>query len=200
MRIKRHEYRRCDHGIEEYWMPKLPNFLTTTFATFLCVALTPVSAQEINLPLRETPRPQTTNGVPHVQFGVEADPELSAELLRRVVKFPDVRTGPTRVSLPGAIGFQLADDLPLARPDVIVGGREFAHLHPDGSLHASLDPEIARAAVKAGWAIPHPWADERRGWEGFVMIYTPVSIDELTVVIQLVQSSYTYVTGQSLLE
>lgn len=180
-------------------MSKFPSLLATA-AAFLCTALTPVFAQDINLHLRETPRPQTTNGVPHVQNGIEADPELSAKLLRQVAMFPGVGVGATRVSLPGAIGFQLADDLPLARPEVIVGGREFAHLHPDGSLHASLDPEVARAAVEAGWAIPHPWADERRGWQGFVMIYTPVSDAELDVVFQLVQSSYTYVTGNLLPE
>lgn len=125
-------------------------------------------------------------------------PELKAELLRRVSEIPDVEIRETVVSLPGAKGFWLADDLPLKRPHVIVGGREFAHVHPDGSLHASLDPETARQAVDAGWAVSHPWADRRPGWEGFVMIYTPVSPDELDVVFQLVLHSYDFVTGRSL--
>jgi len=155
-----------------------------------------VAAQDVDLPLRETPRPETTNGVPHVQIGVDPVPELSEELLRRVAMFPGVTLGETRVSLPGAVGFRLDDDLPLARPEVIVGGREFAHVHPDGSLHASLSPETARAAVKAGWAAPHPWADQRDGWDGFVIIYTPTSAVELDVVFKLVQGSYSYVTGQ----
>ncbi|MGA9251021.1 MAG: luciferase family protein, partial [Roseobacter sp.] len=80
-------------------------------------------------------------------------------------------------------------------PEVIVGGREFAHVHPDGSLHASLKPDVAKMAVNAGWAISHPWADERPGWEGFVMIYTPNSNEELEIVYELVRSSYTFVTG-----
>ena len=71
-------------------------------------------------------------------------------------------------------------------------------MHPDGSLHASLDPDIARKAVAMGWAIAHPWANQRQGWEGFVMIYTPTTQEELGIVIQLVQSSYTYITGQTL--
>ena len=104
--------------------------------------------------------------------------------------------GPTRVSLPGATGFQLADNMPFANPEVVVGGREFAHLHPDGSLHASLDPELARAAVRAGWAVSHPWAKQREGWEGFVMIFTPTSQPELDVVIRLVEQSYRFVTGR----
>ena len=157
-----------------------------------------VLAQELSLPTRETARPQTTNRVPHIQIGVDAVPELSAEMLRRVALLPGVKLGATRISLPGATGFQIADDMSLARPEVIVGGREFAHLHPDGSLHASLEPELARAAIAAGWAVSHPWADQRTGWEGFVMIYTPTTKQELEIVIQLVQQSYSFVTGQSL--
>jgi phospholipase/carboxylesterase len=94
----------------------------------------------------------------------------------------------------------LSSDVPIAQPQAIVGGREFAHLHPDGSLHASLHPDTARAAAEAGWAVAHPWADQRAGWEGFVMIYTPITEAELDVVLQLVRGSYTYITGQSLPE
>ena len=157
-------------------------------------------AQEISLPNRETPIPQTTNGVPHLQIGLEAVPAFSDELLRRVSKFPGVSIGATRVSMPGGIGFQLDDDMQLARPEVIVGGREFAHLHTDGSLHASLNPDVALVAIEAGWAVTHPWAKQREGWDGFVMIFTPITPAELEVVTQLVESSYKFVTGQELPE
>ena len=153
-------------------------------------------ANDINLPTRDSARPQTTNSVPHVQIGVDANAELMAELLRRVAQFPGVKLGATRVSLPGATGFQLEGDVKLARPEAIVGGREFAHLHPDGSLHASLHSKTAKIAIDEGWAVLHPWANRREGWEGFVMIYTPQTNAELDVVFRLVQSSYTYVTGR----
>jgi len=153
-------------------------------------------AQSLQLPERETPIPETTNGVPHMQLGVEPDPLLSQMLLDRVAQFPGVTLAATRVSLPGAVGFQLDGNMPLAHPEVIVGGREFAHLHPDGSLHASLDPDLAKEAVRTGWAIAHPWSLQRVGWEGFVMIYTPKTERELDVVIGLVEQSYTFVTGQ----
>lgn len=158
----------------------------------------PASLHAAEWPNRTTPRPETTNGVPHVQIGVEAKPELAAELLRRVDEIPDVDVRETVISLPGAKGFWLADDLPLERPDVIVGGREFAHVHPDGSLHASLRPETAKAAIETGWAVAHPWADQREGWEGFVMIYTPQSSHELDVVFELVLDSYNFITGRAL--
>ncbi len=111
---------------------------------------------------------------------------------------PGVEIRPTVVSLPGAKGFWLNQNLQLAHPEVIVGGREFAHVHPDGSLHASLSPERSREAVSTGWAVRHPWADQRQGWDGFVMLYTPKSMEELGTVFQLVVDSYNFVTGQNL--
>ncbi len=175
------------------------SILTSVLAlAFLLATLTTAAAQDFRLPERKTPVPETTNGVPHVQIGVEPDPVLSQKLLDRVAEFPGVTLGPTRVSLPGAVGFQLGDGMPLANPEVIVGGREFAHLHPDGSLHASLDPRLAEEAVRTGWAISHPWAFQRENWDGFVMIYTPKTERELDVVVQLIEQSFTFVTGKDI--
>ena len=155
-----------------------------------------VQAEEQPLPARQGERPQTTNRVPHVQIGVKPVPEVDAELLRRVSALPKLDVRPTIVSLPGARGLWLLNSLRLARPEVIVRGREFAHIHPDGSLHASLPPRRAQEAVDAGWAVWHPWAKKRQGWEGFVMLYTPQSMDELDVTFQLIVDGYNYVTGQ----
>jgi len=173
-------------------LAKLKLFCVSLFL----VAATPSLAHAEKLPLRQTPIPQTTNGVPHMQIGIDVVPELSEALLQQVAQLPGVSLGETRISMPGVVGFQFDDGVPLARPDVIVGGREFAHLHADGSLHASLDPALARAAIDAGWAVAHPWAAQREGWEGFVMIFTPTTESELEVVAQLVESSYNFVTGR----
>ncbi|MBV0913809.1 luciferase domain-containing protein [Anianabacter salinae] len=181
-------------------MPKLPNLILISAAVSLLSATAPASAQNVTFPMRDGARPDTTNGVPHMQIDVSPVPELSEELQRQVAELPGVVLGATRVSLPGAVGFQLTGDVQIAQPQAIVGGREFAHLHPDGSLHASLHPDTARAAIDAGWAVAHPWADQRAGWEGFVMIYTPLNEAELEVVLQLVRGSYTYITGEALPE
>ena len=165
--------------------------------TFLgaCALLTIAgsAATGAGLPLRERPAPATTQSVPHVQIDVEPVPALFDELLRRVAAAPEIEVRPTVVSLPGALGFWIADDIPLSNPQVIVGGREFAHLHPDGSLHASLSPALASEAVRNGWAVKHPWANRRPGWEGFVMIYTPLTMDELDVVTDLVFAGLEFV-------
>ena len=163
----------------------------------LMVAIAGHAAAE-TLPSRTTPIPETTPSVPHVQIGVRPVPELSEALLARVSELPGVQLGATRLSLPGAVGFQLSDDTKLARPEAIVGGREFAHLHPDGSLHASLDPALAQQAIEAGWAVAHPWAGQRPGFDGFVMIFTPTTTAELGIVTRLVELSYSYVTGVAL--
>lgn len=157
-------------------------------------AATVAAAQNVDLPLRATPSPATTNSVPHIQIGVEPVPALTKELLSRVADMPGVELRKTVISLPGAVGFWLADGVRIAHPEVIIGGREFAHMHPDGSLHASLDPELARNAVEAGWATPHPWSQTRTGWEGFLMIYTPFTTDELDIVYQLIEASFAFVT------
>jgi phospholipase/carboxylesterase len=101
------------------------------------------------------------------------------------------------ISVPGARALWLREDLPLAHPEVIARGREFAHIHPDGSLHVALPPERAREAVSKGWAEPHPLA-QYLGNEGMVMLYTPLDMEELDVVFGLILDSYNFVTGRSL--
>ncbi len=134
--------------------------------------------------------------MPHAQIGVEPIPEVNAELFRRAFALPDVRNEPTRISIPGARALWLREDLPLAHPEVIAVGREFAHIHPDGSLHVSLPPERAREAITAGWAELHPLATFI-GNEGLVMLYTPRTLEELDVIFQLIVDSYNFVTGRS---
>ena len=182
-----------EHNVSaKYWLPLV------IFTASLLLNAFPAQAQNGKYPVREGPRPQTTLGVPHIQIGAKVNPQLYAELLQKVDELPQVEVRETIISLPGAKGFWLLEELPLERPEVIVGGREFAHVHPDGSLHASLNPSDAIAAIDAGWAIAHPWANKRPGWEGFVMIYTPTNIEEAQMVYRLIADAYEYITGASI--
>ena len=76
--------------------------------------------------------------------------------------------------------------------------REFAHLHPgrDQSLHATLPPELASAAIDAGWAELHPVA--RRGLipPTTVMLYAPRDENELEIVYDLVLAAYRFAGGR----
>ena len=147
------------------------------------------------LPERAGPRPPTTQGMPHTQIDVEPVREVNAELYRRAFQLPGVTNRPTVVSIPGARGLWLDEALPLAHPEVIVAGREFTHIHPDGSMHLTLPDDRAREAIASGWAELHPIA-RQLGMEGLVLVYTPRSFDELEVLWALVVDAYEYVTGR----
>ncbi|MGH2591974.1 MAG: luciferase family protein [Anaerolineae bacterium] len=149
------------------------------------------------LPQRSGSRPLTHKGMPHAQIDVRPVPEVNAELFRRAYSLPDVENRPTVISVPGARALWLREGVPLAHPEVIVAGREFAHIHPDGSLHVSLPSERARQAVEAGWAEPHPMAEYMDN-KGLVMLYTPRTMEELDVIFQLIVASYNFVTGRSI--
>ncbi|MEL7644832.1 MAG: luciferase family protein [Anaerolineaceae bacterium] len=151
-----------------------------------------------SLTTRSRQRPFTNKNIPHSQIGVKPVPEVNAELFRRVYSLPDVSNRPTVISVPGARAIWLNPDLALEHPEAIVSGREFAHIHPDGSLHAALPPELAREAIEKGWAEPHPLA-QYLGMEGLVMLYTPQDMEELDVVFGLILDSYNFVTGRNLL-
>lgn len=150
-----------------------------------------------SLPVRAGPRTQTSGRVPHVQLGVTPVAEVVNDLSEFAFSLPGVVARPTIVSLPGATGMWLGKDVSVAQPQAIVSGREFAHIHTDGSLHAPLPFERAMELVEKGWGERHPWAEQRAGWEGFVMLYTPMSNDELGVIAQLIVDSYNHVTGGS---
>lgn len=132
--------------------------------------------------------------MPHTQLGVRPAPEVNAELFRRAFSLPGVQNRPTVISVPGAGGLWLDDSMPLARPELILAGREFTHIHPDGSMHLTLPPDRAAEAIRAGWAEPHPLA-RVTGQDGLVLVYTPRNFDELEVLWTLVLDAYCYVTG-----
>lgn len=149
------------------------------------------------LPPGPTPRPETSKGMPHSQIGVVPNAAVDRELRRRAYALPGVLDRPTVISVPGARALWLADDVELLRPEVILRGREFAHIHPDGSLHATLPSPRAEEAIAAGWAERHPIA-EHLGIPGLVLLYTPHTMEELDVVVALVVDSYNFVTGRSI--
>ena len=152
-------------------------------------------AQNGGLPKRRGDKPQVHQGMPHAQIGVEPVPEVNLELFRRVFSLPGVSNRPTIVSVPGARALWLDEEMPLDHAEAILAGREFAHVHPDGSRHMMRSPERAREAVAAGWAELHPIARGRPDG-GLVLVFTPRDFEELEVVIGLVTDSYAYVTGR----
>ena len=150
------------------------------------------------LPEREGERRATTGGVPHIQIDAAPVPAVDAELRRRAFQLPGVENRESDRSLPGARGLALADDVDLARPDVIAGSSEFAHIHPDGSLHVWLPVDRAVEVDRTKWDELHPWVDRDGFWDGVVMIYTPETLEELDITIRILIDAYNFVAGASL--
>ena len=128
------------------------------------------------LPERSGPRTSTSGTVPHVQINVKPVAPVNEELFRRAYLLPGVEDRPTVVSLPGGRGMWLSANIDIAHPEAVLVGREFAHIHTDGSLHAPLPIERAMEVDEKGWGELHPWSGEREGFDGLVMLYTPLLV------------------------
>ncbi len=143
------------------------------------------------LPQRVGPRPQVIGPRPHAQRSQNAPPHLQQEIASRALELPGVSEALSRVSVPGARAFVLADQLARGPAEAFQVGREFAHLHPpeDGSLHMTLPDETAQAAYVKGWGEPHPVS-------GTPLIFGPRDEAELEVIWRLLCSSYDYAAGK----
>jgi len=149
------------------------------------------------LPVRQGDRPRTSGPMPHIQLDNLGPPEIQAALMARFYALPDVEERRTLVSDPRARAMWLREVTPIGTPDAFLAGREFGHFHPwDRSMHVVLPPDVALAAVKAGWAEVHPAAQIVGVPENRVMIYGPRDEDELEVVFRLLVASYRYAGGR----
>ncbi len=153
------------------------------------------AGSDFTLPERQGPRVETSGDVPHVQIDVGPVAEVDSELRRRAFLFPGVTSEPSAVSLPGAVRLALDPDLELARPDVIASSGEFAHIHPDGSLHVWLPIDVAAEVDGQRWGELHPWVDRDGFWDGVVMVYTPQTAAEVDVTISILAEAYNFVVG-----
>lgn len=151
------------------------------------------------LPQRSGPRPATTPTNPHTQLDQQPeDTRIRERLAQRLFALPDVEERETHISVPGARALWLRDDVPAGPPEAFMIEREFAHLHPRGdqSLHACLPPDLAQAAIDAGWAELHPVARMGLIPPTAVMLYAPRDDEELDLVYGLVVGSYLFAGGR----
>jgi hypothetical protein len=146
-------------------------------------------------PHRAGSKPLTTRHEPHQQITQHGKAELWDELLARCATLPDVTVmDESLVSVPGARGLWLNEDVPKGPEDAFHLEREFAHVHtrPDASIHLQLPLELAAVAMGAGWAEPHTYL-----WRGLcgpnsLMIYAARTPQELDVIWMLFQEAYRY--------
>jgi phospholipase/carboxylesterase len=108
-------------------------------------------------------------------------PAVSLEAL------PDVREEPTRTSVPTSRALWLDEHIPVVHADAFMpppGGREFAHIHTDGSLHLMVSDEVAQEMNAKAWGEPHP-LDPRSQ-----LVYAPRDEEEIEIIKRTMLESY----------
>jgi len=146
-----------------------------------------------SLPVRALPPAVTTGSVPHRQLDPLIIPSVIAELHERVFGLTEVESRESLL-VPGATAIWIRPEVTIGRPECIIAGREVAHIHLDGSLHAVLPLGRIPEAESAGWVEPHPWAGLQPGFEAFVLIFSPRSSEEVDVAFDLVLEGLRFVT------
>lgn len=139
-------------------------------------------------------KPTVHQGMPHTQIGITPPDGIMQKLADYCFSLPNVSEQPTQISVPGARALWLDESVHAVHPETMLVGREFAHIHPDASLHLPLPELTALQAIENDWAEPHPVA-KHIGLPGMVLLYTPMDKTELEVVRNFILESYQFVTG-----
>ena len=147
---------------------------------------------DLTLPRRPGAKPDVTNGVPHVQLDQSASIRLFRKLSRWAFSLEDVVRAPSQTSLAGARALTVASALP-ANPEAVILDREFAHIHPGGSLHLRLPAGQAAEVVDTGWGEWHPFALDGTV-PNLVMVYAPVTGRGLESVQTIIEAAVEYAT------
>ena len=121
---------------------------------------------------------------------------MQAMLAQRVFALPRWRSG-RMVAHPAERAIWLRDnDNRPHRGMCSLGNREIGHFHPwDGSLHIVLAPELAEAAVTAGWAEVHPVAVAGLAPRNRVMLYGPRNEAEVDIIFSLIAAAVRRAAG-----
>lgn len=85
------------------------------------------------LPGRAGPRPELTWTIPQQQQTQNAPTDLQERLYEEVRGRAGVDVGPSRISVPGARGFNLREGSDDEQAYLVPQVGEFAHLHPHGT-------------------------------------------------------------------
>ena len=119
-----------------------------------------MTAIATSTPMRAGSKPATSNVIPHRQLDQIAPEALQEALWQRMRALPQIETGDSLISVPGARAIFITGACANHADGGCMIDREFAHIHPaeDGSLHLTLPAQIRDDAIAKGWAEPHPLA------------------------------------------
>ena len=152
----------------------------------------------MTLPTRSGERPRTGPAVPHLQLSQNSPAEVTERLQEwMTTALPGTVIRPSEISEPGSLAFFLDGTTPppgavLLPPRLTA---EFAHVHPEGSLHLALSTADQNTLIATGWGERHPLYSPTIN---VVMLYGPRTDDELAVAKTVIAASYRYATGRTL--
>lgn len=153
---------------------------------------------EFTLPAREGVRPRTGDALPHLQLS-DKSPDSIRESLKTWVlaELPDVYEDDTRISVRTTRAWMLGEGVPVVHDDAFMppaGGREFAHVHLDGSMHLCVSESAIQEIVTKAWGEPHPLKDQG---VNEVLFYAPRNEAELEFARLAVREAYYHATRRS---
>ncbi|HRJ29651.1 MAG: hypothetical protein KF725_03850 [Cyclobacteriaceae bacterium] len=148
---------------------------------------------ELELSDREDNTPLTTATSPHKQLSQNGAYHIHRKLMLWTYTISFVEIRPSLISKSGAQGLFLSETVKLINPHAVLE-REFCHIHPypDGSLHLFLPMTDAKEIVVKGWGEFHPLAFLKEIPSNFIMLYSPRSERELSLVKEIILRSYSF--------
>ena len=154
---------------------------------------------KLNIPTREGEAPEVGQVPPQLQFSDKSPRDIYQEFHDWMFStFPKVRKEPTRISVPTSIAMWLDENEDVGHIDAFMppsGGREFTHLHLDGSIHTVVDTETEEEIIRKNWGVRHMYYNQ--GVKE-ILVYAPRNQKELEILKLVVIKSYEYATGKAL--
>jgi hypothetical protein len=150
-----------------------------------------------HLPRRNGEAPEIGKEPPQLQFSNQSPRDIYLKFHDWMFStFPKVRMEPTRISVSTSIAMWLDENESVGHSDAFMpssGGREFTHLHLDGSIHTVVGTEVEDEIINNKWGVRHMYYD--RGVKEILM-FAPRNEVELEIVKTVVIKSYEYASGK----
>ena len=146
---------------------------------------------------RNGPKPRTHTNLPHRQIDQFPPPQIFYGLIDRCLKTPPMGLQESRLAPPETIALWLPHDSAHGPASAFIDDHEFCHIHPlpEGSIHLTLPPAVARRAIEFGWAEPHTLTVTGFMAKTLVMVYAPRDDEEADVVWNLIMASFHFASG-----
>lgn len=116
-------------------------------------------ASKISIQKRVGEPPEIGQQPPQVQYSDKSPRNIYNEFcswMFNPATFPKAEEKPTAISVKTSRALFLKEEVPPAHKDAFMpNGREFAHLHEDGSCHLVVSSELEDDIIANSWGVRH---------------------------------------------